>query len=160
MWTKIDTLARSDSSELSGGPGGECEVHYSLDYAPDSDSLARELFDEATIEAHLDHLAQAYAQRRRLTADRLLSQRGMRILWRWPNRRCASGDKGIPGIIKLIDILIRNRKLNFLAALAARHDNPFHLGRPGRIPASLDRRLTRFKIIFHSHYYSKGQKHT
>jgi hypothetical protein len=35
------------------------EVHFPLDFAPEPDSLARELFDEATIKAHLDHLAQA-----------------------------------------------------------------------------------------------------
>jgi len=40
-------------------PGAPGEVHYPLDYAPEPDSLARELFDEATIKAHLDHLAQA-----------------------------------------------------------------------------------------------------
>jgi hypothetical protein len=102
MWTRIDALARSGGSELSGGPGGEYEmlgvlrflqhvpdrdrahvvfglvgplviernmvaldpeapgeVHSPLDYAPEPDSLARELFDAATIKAHLDHLAQA-----------------------------------------------------------------------------------------------------
>ena len=102
MWTRIDALARSGGSALSGGPGGEYEmlgvlsflqhvpdrerarevfgrvgpliterkmvaldpeapgeVHTPLDYAPDPDSLARGLFDEATIKAHLDHLAQA-----------------------------------------------------------------------------------------------------
>jgi len=35
------------------------EVHFPLDFAPDPDSLGRELFDEATIKANLDHLAQA-----------------------------------------------------------------------------------------------------
>ena len=35
------------------------EVHFPLDFAPEPDSLARELFDEATIKANLDHLAQA-----------------------------------------------------------------------------------------------------
>jgi hypothetical protein len=35
------------------------EVHFPLDFAPEPDSLARELFDEATIKAHLDHLAHA-----------------------------------------------------------------------------------------------------
>lgn len=33
------------------------EVHTPLDFAPEPDSLARALFDEATIAAHLDHLA-------------------------------------------------------------------------------------------------------
>jgi hypothetical protein len=40
-------------------PGAPGEVHYPLDYAPEPDSLARELFDEGIIKAHLDHLAQA-----------------------------------------------------------------------------------------------------
>jgi hypothetical protein len=35
------------------------EVHSPLDFAPEPDSLARALFDEATIKAHLDHLAHA-----------------------------------------------------------------------------------------------------
>jgi hypothetical protein len=35
------------------------EVHFPLDFAPEPDSLGRALFDEATIKAHLDHLAQA-----------------------------------------------------------------------------------------------------
>jgi hypothetical protein len=35
------------------------EVHFPLDFAPEPDSLARGLFDDATINAHLDHLAQA-----------------------------------------------------------------------------------------------------
>jgi hypothetical protein len=38
-------------------PAAEGEVHTPLDFAPSPDSLARRLFDEATIEAHLDHLA-------------------------------------------------------------------------------------------------------
>lgn len=37
-------------------PGAAGEVHGPLDYAPMPDSLARRLFDEATITAHLDHL--------------------------------------------------------------------------------------------------------
>jgi hypothetical protein len=40
-------------------PEAAGEVHFPLDFAPEPDSLARELFDEATIKAHLDHLAQA-----------------------------------------------------------------------------------------------------
>jgi hypothetical protein len=32
------------------------EVHSPLDFAPEPDSLARPLFDQATIDAHLDHL--------------------------------------------------------------------------------------------------------
>jgi hypothetical protein len=35
------------------------EVHFPLDFAPKPDSLARGLFDDATIKAHVDHLAQA-----------------------------------------------------------------------------------------------------
>ena len=42
---------------LDAGAAGE--VHTPLDFAPEPDSLARSLFDEATIKAHLDHLAQA-----------------------------------------------------------------------------------------------------
>jgi hypothetical protein len=38
-------------------PDAEGEVHTPLDFAPNPDSIARRLFDEATIEAHLDHLA-------------------------------------------------------------------------------------------------------
>jgi len=40
-------------------PEAPGEVHFPLDFAPEPDSLARELFDEATIKAHLDHLAHA-----------------------------------------------------------------------------------------------------
>ena len=40
-------------------PEAPGEVHSPLAFAPEPDSLARELFDEATIKAHLDHLAQA-----------------------------------------------------------------------------------------------------
>jgi hypothetical protein len=40
-------------------PEAPGEVHFPLDFAPEPDSLARELFDEATIKANLDHLAQA-----------------------------------------------------------------------------------------------------
>ncbi len=35
------------------------EVHGPLDFAPEPGSLARALFDDVTIKAHLDHLAQA-----------------------------------------------------------------------------------------------------
>jgi hypothetical protein len=38
-------------------PDAEGEVHTPLDFAPNPDSIARRFFDEATIEAHLDHLA-------------------------------------------------------------------------------------------------------
>ncbi len=40
-------------------PGAGGEVHTPLDFAPEPDSLARSLFDDATIKAHLDHLAHA-----------------------------------------------------------------------------------------------------
>jgi hypothetical protein len=40
-------------------PEAPGEMHFPLDFAPEPDSLARELFDEATIKANLDHLAQA-----------------------------------------------------------------------------------------------------
>jgi hypothetical protein len=40
-------------------PDAPGEVHSPLDFAPEPDSLARALFDEATIKAHLDHLATA-----------------------------------------------------------------------------------------------------
>jgi hypothetical protein len=39
-------------------PGAPGEVHGVLDFAPEPDSLARALFDDATVQAHLDHLAQ------------------------------------------------------------------------------------------------------
>jgi len=40
-------------------PAAPGEVHGVLDFAPEPDSLARALFDDATVQAHLDHLAQA-----------------------------------------------------------------------------------------------------
>jgi hypothetical protein len=40
-------------------PEAPGEVHFPLDFAPEPDSLARELFDDATIKANLDHLAEA-----------------------------------------------------------------------------------------------------
>jgi hypothetical protein len=40
-------------------PEAPGEVHGPLDFAPEPGSLARGLFDEATIKAHLDHLARA-----------------------------------------------------------------------------------------------------
>jgi hypothetical protein len=40
-------------------PDAPGEVHSPLDFAPEPESLARSLFDEATIKAHLDHLAGA-----------------------------------------------------------------------------------------------------
>ncbi len=40
-------------------PAAAGEVHGPLNFAPEPDSLARSLFDDATIKAHLDHLAHA-----------------------------------------------------------------------------------------------------
>ena len=40
-------------------PEASGEVHGVLDFAPEPGSLARALFDDATVRAHLDHLAQA-----------------------------------------------------------------------------------------------------
>ena len=40
-------------------PEAAGEVHGVLDFAPEPDSLARSLFDDMTVRAHLDHLAQA-----------------------------------------------------------------------------------------------------
>jgi hypothetical protein len=45
--------------ELDPAALGEAERHGPLEYAPRPDSLARQLFDAATIEAHLDHLARS-----------------------------------------------------------------------------------------------------
>jgi len=39
-------------------PEAPGEVHGVLSFAPEPDSLARVLFDDATVQAHLDHLAQ------------------------------------------------------------------------------------------------------
>jgi hypothetical protein len=39
-------------------PEAPGEVHGVLDFAPEPDSLARSLFDDVTVKAHLDHLAQ------------------------------------------------------------------------------------------------------
>src|SRR6266498_4898814 len=46
-----------DRDMVALDPDAEGEVHTPLDFAPNPDSIARRLFDEATIEAHLDHLA-------------------------------------------------------------------------------------------------------
>src|SRR5580704_3298570 len=40
-------------------PEAPGEVHGVLNFAPEPDSLARSLFDDVTVKAHLDHLAQA-----------------------------------------------------------------------------------------------------
>jgi hypothetical protein len=46
-----------DRGFVAVDPGAEGEVHTPLDFAPDPDSVGRRLFDAATIEAHLDRLA-------------------------------------------------------------------------------------------------------
>jgi hypothetical protein len=51
-----------DRDAVALDPGAEGEVHTPLDFAPNPDSIARRLFDEATIEAHLDHLAGSQAE--------------------------------------------------------------------------------------------------
>jgi hypothetical protein len=50
-----------DREMVAIDPDAEGEVHTPLDFAPNPDSIARRLFDEATIEAHLDHLAESQA---------------------------------------------------------------------------------------------------
>lgn len=48
-----------DSGIVTLDPDAPGEIHSPLDFAPEPDSIARPLFDEATIQAHLDHLAGA-----------------------------------------------------------------------------------------------------
>jgi hypothetical protein len=48
-----------DHNLVALDPEAAGEVHGPLDFAPEPGSLARGLFDEVTIKAHLDHLAQA-----------------------------------------------------------------------------------------------------
>jgi hypothetical protein len=48
-----------DQKLVAIDPEAAGETHGLLDFAPEPDSLARSLFDDGTIEAHLDHLAQA-----------------------------------------------------------------------------------------------------
>ncbi len=48
-----------DRGMVALDPEDPGEVHTPLDFAPEPGSLARELFDEATIKAHLDHFARA-----------------------------------------------------------------------------------------------------
>ena len=50
------------SGTVALDPAAEGEVHSPLDFAPDPDSIARRLFDEPTIDAHLDHLAASQAE--------------------------------------------------------------------------------------------------
>ena len=49
----------TDSGIVTLEPGARGEVHTPLDFAPEPDSMGRGLFSEATIKAHLDHLAHA-----------------------------------------------------------------------------------------------------
>ncbi|HEX6699178.1 MAG TPA: hypothetical protein VF101_00450 [Gaiellaceae bacterium] len=46
-----------DGDLVALDPEAEGEVRTPLDFAPNRDSIARRLFDQPTIEAHLDHLA-------------------------------------------------------------------------------------------------------
>jgi hypothetical protein len=48
-----------DEGLVAMEPGAPGEVHTPLDFAPLPGSPARDLFDEAVITAHLDHLAAA-----------------------------------------------------------------------------------------------------
>jgi hypothetical protein len=67
MWDLIENLAEPGPYEMFGvlaflgsvtlDPEAAGEVHGPLDFAPLPGSIARQLFDEATIAAHLDHLA-------------------------------------------------------------------------------------------------------
>ena len=50
------------SGTVALDPAAAGEVHSPLDFAPNPDSIARRLFDEATIDAHLDHLAASQAE--------------------------------------------------------------------------------------------------
>ena len=49
----------TDRNLVTLDPEAPGEVHSPLDFAPEPDSLARVLFDDATIKANLDHLAHA-----------------------------------------------------------------------------------------------------
>ena len=49
----------TDSGIVTLEPGAPGEVHTPLDFAPEPGSMGRALFSEATIKAHLDHLAHA-----------------------------------------------------------------------------------------------------
>ena len=57
--TALERLAPLVLEAVELDPEAAGEVHGPLDFAPRPQSLARRLFDEATIEAHLDHLAGA-----------------------------------------------------------------------------------------------------
>jgi hypothetical protein len=51
---RVESVLRATVTLDPDAPG---EVHGPLGFAPEPDSIARPLFDQATIEAHLDHLA-------------------------------------------------------------------------------------------------------
>jgi hypothetical protein len=55
----LQRIGQSLRALVTLDPNAEGETHSPLDFAPLPDSIARELFDDATIEAHLDHLAGA-----------------------------------------------------------------------------------------------------
>ena len=55
----LQRIGRSLRDLVTLDPNAEGETHSPLDFAPLPDSIARSLFDDATIEAHLDHLAGA-----------------------------------------------------------------------------------------------------
>ena len=55
----LQRIGRSLRALVTLDPNAEGETHSPLDFAPLPDSIARSLFDEPTIEAHLNHLAGA-----------------------------------------------------------------------------------------------------
>ena len=55
----LQRIGRSLRDLVTLDPNAEGETHSPLDFAPLPDSIARSLFDDASIEAHLDHLAGA-----------------------------------------------------------------------------------------------------
>ena len=55
----LDQLAPEILRHAELDPETKGEVHFPLDFAPEPDSIARRLFDDATIEQHLDHFASA-----------------------------------------------------------------------------------------------------
>ena len=55
----LQRIGQSLRALVALDPNAEGETHSPLDFAPLPDSIARKLFDDATIEAHLDHLAGA-----------------------------------------------------------------------------------------------------
>ena len=55
----LQRIGQSLRALVALDPNAEGETHSPLDFAPLPDSIARKLFGDATIEAHLDHLAGA-----------------------------------------------------------------------------------------------------